>query len=276
MSNRETILTPVGRLVQGSLYEGQTTDAEGNPLVYKTGANAGQPRVDFYFAIAVEKGLEKHWAETEWGKKIWNIGHVGFPKGQANSPSFAWKIIDGDSALPNRKGHKPCDREGYPKHWVLNFTSGFSPSVYDGNGNQQILVPDHVKLGDYIQVFGHVTDNGSEQQPGVFLNHSMVAFAGFGKRIFLGPNPKEVGFGNCALPAGASLTPLASGFSPTTPVPSTSTPPAVTPYPAILTPPIPSAPVHTMLSKANGLSYEQLIGAGWTDQLLIQHGYMAS
>ena len=31
MSNREELLTPVGRLVQGSLYEGQTTDARESP-----------------------------------------------------------------------------------------------------------------------------------------------------------------------------------------------------------------------------------------------------
>ena len=36
MSNRTDLLTPVGRLVQGSLYEAQTTDAEKRPLTYKT------------------------------------------------------------------------------------------------------------------------------------------------------------------------------------------------------------------------------------------------
>ena len=45
--------TPVGRLVAGSLYKGQDKDAEGRPLVVKNGPQAGQPRLDFYFAIAI-------------------------------------------------------------------------------------------------------------------------------------------------------------------------------------------------------------------------------
>jgi len=289
MSNREELLTPVGRLVQGSLYTGQTTDAENRPLVYKTGPNAGQPRVDFYFALAIPKGTERHWAETVWGAKIWAVGHAGFPNGQADSPAFAWKITDGDSAIPNRKGNKPCDREGYPGNWVLSFSSGFAPTIYNENGTEQLLQPNHVKLGDYIQVYGSVADNESQQQPGVFLNHQMVAFAAYGKRIVAGADPKAVGFGNSALPAGASATPLDGSFNPgsvatpapllnTPPPPAYMAPPASTsapvppPYPGILTPP--AAPTHVLTAKAGGASYEQLIGAGWTHALLIQHGYI--
>lgn len=293
MSNRVDLLTPVGRLVQGSLYEAQTTDAENKPLVYKSGPNAGQPRVEFYFAVAIPKGPEKHWAETEWGKKIWEVGHKGFPQGQANSPTFAWKIKDGDSTVPNRVGKKPCDQEGFSGHWVLSFSSGFAPGIYNSDGTQQMLEPNAVNLGDYIQVFGSVADNESQQQPGVYLNHSMVALAGYGKRIFTGADPKAVGFGNAPLPAGASATPISQGFNPAPPAapvnsaPHVYTPPPVAPAPvvphtAILTPPPvpaappvpPQAPVRVMTALAQGASYEQLINAGWTDALLIQHGMM--
>src|ERR1700733_10382568 len=111
MSNRIELLTPVGRLVQGSLYEPQTTDAENKPLTIRSGPNGGQPRVDFYFALAVPKGGEQHWSQTQWGAKIWQAGHVGFPNGQTQSPTFAWKVTDGDSQVPNRMGKKPADRE---------------------------------------------------------------------------------------------------------------------------------------------------------------------
>ncbi len=276
MSNREDLLTPVGRLVQGSLYNGQTTNAENKPLEYKTGPNAGQPRVDFYFALAIPKGSERHWMETPWGQKIYKVGQAGFPQGQYNSPSFAWKIVNGDSTEPNRVGKKPCDREGYPGHWVLNFTSAFAPSIYNADGTQQLLEPNAVNLGDYIQVYGTVADNQSQQQPGVYLNHSMVALAGYGTRIVLGADPKQVGFGQSPLPTGASLTPVAQGFnpapsyvSPTPPPTQTVTPP---PYPQILTPPVP--PVRVMLPAANGITYDQYIANGWTDALLIQHGMM--
>ena len=268
---------------------------ENRPLVYKTGPNAGQNRVEFYFAIAVPKNGEQHWNQTAWGLKIWNVGQKGFPAGQTNSPTFAWKIKDGDSAIPNRAGRKPCDQEGFPGHWVLSFSSGFAPSIYNSDGTQQMLEPNAVNLGDYVQVYGSVADNESQQQPGIYLNHSMVALAGYGKRIFSGADPKAVGFGGAPLPAGASATPIAQGFNP---APAASPPvqnhanhayspplpaaPPVAPHTAILNPPPvpgvpatpPPAPVRVMLPAAQGATYDQMIAAGWTDALLIQHGMM--
>lgn len=298
MSQKESLLTPVGRLVQGSLYEPQTTDAENKPLTIRTGPQAGQPRVDYFFSLAIPKGSEKHWAETSWGQKIWAAGHSGFPNGQASAPTFAWKVTDGDSQIPNRVGKKPCDREGYRGHWVLNFSSGFAPQIVNETGSAYLLEKDYVNLGDYIQVAGTVTDNGSQQQPGVFLNHSHVAFVRYGKRIVIGIDPKSIGFGvGTVIPVDGSLTPTSQGFTPPPAVasatiaytPPVTTPPAISPspvlhtapapYPGILTPPstppaAPVAPQRVMLPPANGASYEQMIANGWNDQLLIQHGMM--
>lgn len=290
MSQKTELLTPVGRLVQGSLYDPQTTDAENKPLTVRTGQNAGQPRVDFYFAIAIPKGSEFEWSQTPWGAKIQAAGVAAFPNGQTKSPGFAWKITDGDSQIPNTVGRKPADREGYPGHWVLNFSSGFAPGIYTSDGTAQILEDHAVNLGDYIQVYGSVSGNDSQQKPGVFLNHSMVALAGYGKRIIIGADPKTVGFGNSPLPAGASATPLAQGFNPASmatapPAAAVANAPApVTPYTPILTPPPPAAtiapppaaPVKMMTALAAGVTYEAMIAAGWNDAQLIQHGYMVA
>lgn len=291
MSTKIELLTPVGRIVQGSLYSGQTTDAENRPLVYKTGANAGQPRVNFWFALALPKKGETHWNQTDWGKKIWEVGHAGFPNGQANSPSFAWKVIDGDSMIPNTQGNRPCDHEGFAGNWVLKYSGSFAPSLFNETGTLPLTEPNAIQLGDYIQVYGYVDSNNSTQQPGVYLNHSMVARSGFGQRILVGADPKSVGFGNCPLPAGASLTPVSQAFNATadatssanvaSSVPTPAAPP-VQPYPNILTPPIPISPVavpppapqHVLTALAQGATYEQLIGTGWTDATLIQHGLM--
>ena len=291
MSTRVDLLTPVGRLVQGSLYVGQNTDAENRPLVYKTGANAGQPRVNYWFALAIPKGTEQNWNQTEWGKKVWDVGQAGFPNGQANSPMFAWKIIDGDSNIPNTQGNRPCDNEGFSGHWILKYSGSFQSSIYNENGTLPLTEPNAIQLGDYIQVYGYVEDNKSTQQPGVYLNHSMIARAGFGKRIIAGADPKSVGFGASPLPAGASTTPIAqAAFTPppasvppvaTAPVAAPATP--VQPYHQILTPPgAPSAPVappiappaKVMTTAPQGPTYDQMIAAGWTDALLIQHGMM--
>ena len=236
MANQVNILTPVGRLVQGSLYKAQTTDAEGKPLVNKSGPAIGQPRVDYFFALAIPKGAEQAWHQTPWGQQIVAVGYAAFPQA-AQSPTFAWKVVDGDSTVPNKRGRKPCDREGYAGHWVLNFSSGFAPRIYNADGTQQILEPDAVKLGSYVQVSGTCAGNGSQSQPGVFLNHNMVAFAGYGKEIVIGPDAAAVGFGvGVALPAGASSTPLAGTFNPApagVPVPAA---PALAPAPTPMAP----------------------------------------
>lgn len=276
MSAKVDLLTPVGRLVAGSLYKAQTTDAEGRPLVVKSGPQAGQPRVDYFFALAIPKGPEQHWNQTAWGQKIWAAGQTAFPNGQCNAPTFAWKVTDGDSQIPNRVGRKPCDREGYPRHWVLSFSSGFPPKIYNADGTQQILEPDAVKLGYYVQVFGSVAGNDSLQQPGVFLNHGMVALSAYGPEIVVGPDAAAVGFGGQPLPAGASTAPVSAPFNPApvTPAPAAVAAPIV-PNPAILQPPPPpAAPARVMLPAANGATYEAMVAAGWTDALLVQHGMM--
>lgn len=289
VNSADGLLFPIGRLVLGSLYEPQTTDATGGPLVVKSGVKKGQPQIKYFFAVAIPKGKESHWAETEWGAIIWQTGHSGFPQGQAKSnPNFAWKIVDGDSQAPNSKGTVPCDREGYPGNWVISFSSGFAPKLVTEEGNP-LPTEQIIKNGYYVQVYGSVSANDAPLQPGVFVNHHIVAFSGFGESLISGPDPKSVGFGG-ALPAGASRTPVAQ-FTPPTPVivqpshmaspVSVSVPvaPAIAPYPAILTPPIapppaPVAPVRIMTAKANGVTYEQYIGIGWTDAQLIQHGMM--
>ena len=312
MAESVAFTSPVGRIVRGSLYDPQTEDFEGRPLVIKTGANAGKPRVDYFFALAIAKGGEQHWNQTPWGRLIWDAGQKAWPSGQANSPSFSWKITDGDSPVPDKRGRKPCDREGYPRHWVLAFSSSYPPRIFNSNGTQAITEPGAVKLGYYVQVAGSVSGNGSPNQPGVFLNHSMIALAGYGAEIVVGPDPSQAGFGGQALPAGASATPIgdmgaappvpgaapayapppavaaAPAYAPPVPgaapayAPPPAVAPAVVPHTAFLggpgappPPPVaPAAPVRQMLPAAQGATYEAMIAVGWTDVQLVQHGMM--
>jgi hypothetical protein len=277
----ETITTPVGRLVEGSLYKGNEFNAENQPLVFKTGKNAGQPRVDYYFALAIPKGNETHWNQTEWGKVIYNVGKVAFPKGQWERPDFSWKITDGDSTVLNKANRRPCDKEGFPGNWVLKFSRSFAPKIYNADGSQLITEENYVNLGDFMQVHALIAGNDSDKQPGVYLNHMMVAFSAYGERIVLGPDPKSVGFGNAPLPPGASATPPASFVPPVQPVSyvacddqgkvtSGVMPP---PYPQILN--VPPAPTRVMTPKANGITYEQYKQAGWTDEQMIAEGVLS-
>lgn len=47
----------------------------------------------------------------------------------------------------------------------------------------------------------------------------------------------------------------------------------VTPPPV---PAAPAAPVRQMLPAAQGASYEDMVKAGWTDEMMVQHGMMAA
>lgn len=261
MSEVLQVKLPPGRLVEGSLYKGQDKDATGNQKVYKTGTNAGQPRTDFYFAVAIPKtpGVA-HWGSEAWGAPIWGFGHQVWPNGQASAPTFAWKIEDGDSTIPNKQGRKNCEKEGHPGNWIVKCSRPQQPTIVsagaDGKWHQNIQ-PDFVKPGDYIEVAVSIASNES-QSPGVYMNHEMVAFLGFGERIQLRSaiDPNAMGFGQGPAPAGMTAVPPGAGSLPQVPgaAPATGGVPALPPVPAPVPaqqaapavpgiPALPSAPV---------------------------------
>lgn len=317
------LTTPVGRIVQGDLSKPQPVlDNAGKQKVGRD----GQPMIQHYFALAIPKTPgHTHWAQTDWGKQIWDEGNRAHPN-FAPHPTFSWKIEDGDSAIPNKKGKLNRDREGFPGHWVLKFRSGFLPKTYNADGSAPVPA-DSLKCGYYAQVNCSVAGNTGES-PGVYLNPNMVALSGYGPEIIAGPDAAEAGFGAAPLPPGASATPVGGlavttpGFPPgVAPIVTTGAPAAVAPFvapsapsfsappngspatatagpamtypssvpvnPAFLAPaspvnppPPPAAitmppPPRALTAKAAGASYADLIKAGWTDALLVQHGMMA-
>lgn len=209
-TTRVEITTPVGRFVEGSLSKPNTTDFDGKPLTTKTGPNTGQARSEFFFALAIPKTGEAHWGNTPWGNKILTVGAAAFPQSYQR-PDFAWKIVDGDSTIPNKRNTKPCDKEGYPGHWVVRFSGGYAPKIYrQENGAYVQIEAEQIKPGYFMQVACNVDGNGNQNNPGIYINHSMVCFSAYGEEINFGPNVNEAGFGQAPLPAGASAAPLAS------------------------------------------------------------------
>jgi len=299
MSNntqRIDILTPVGRLVAGDVFKANTTDPQGRPLLIKSGPNAGRPKSEYYFAIAIPKTDPTF--NTEVMAKLQAAARAGFPtmfdaSGNCIRQDFAWKIVDGDSKVPNQNNVIPATKEGYPGHWVLSFKGGFAPKVYTKGGEAVITDPEQLKRGYYIRAYGNVSANGEPTKPGVFLNPSMVEFVGYGEEITSGPDGAAVFGGAPAanLPAGTSAIPMAGtpmampSNMPAAPVNTPAVPMAgVQPAPDFLnpqgavptapTPPAPAAPVAPKAYNIGGTMYteDQLRAGGWTDAQLATLG----
>lgn len=305
MASQATNLTfPPGRMVWGSLYKPRDRDFEGKPLTFKSGPDMGKPRFAYDFGVAIPKVPGQHWASSDWGKVLWQVGHTVLANaGQVRD--FAWKVIDGDSTEVGKRG-RPCDKPGYAGHWIIAFSSAFAPRIVNGLSGkfEDLTQVDYVNPGDYVQVAGNVKSNESQGNPGILINHSMVCFSGYGERIRTGLDPSAAGFQTGAVagaqqtPVGAAALPPAPGAAPApaappvpgAPMASPPTPPApapvaVTPNPSFAppvpaAPPVPGAPPATaarvMLPAAGGVPYDEFIKAGWTDAQLIQHGKMAA
>ena len=288
MADRIVITTPVARLVAGSLYRGSLADTEGNPHVYKTGPNAGQTHPVWFFGVAITKEPGKQWWETAWGSQIYKAGSEAFPQA-CGSQSFSWKVEDGDSQTPNKKGKKPADNEGYPGNWIIKFNSNFAPNIVEKQamGWTKIIADDVVKCGYYVQVNFNAIGNMSNQNPGVLFNVNAVAFIKAGAEISFGPSYDEMGFSDTAQAVAsappatptlgtAALTPASAVAAPAPGILNPSTETAVpSPVPSAALPPAPPSPSnHTMTAAAGGIAYEAYVKQGWTDAQLISNGLM--
>ena len=262
MAEVKDFLTPVGRLVMGDPFKGRTTSDDGTPLVVKSGPNTGQPRTDYFIGLAVPKS-DPAWTTVH--DTIKSAAFQDYPEHFAAGmscklPSFSWKIIDGDSAQPNKKGIAPNTREGFPGNWILCMSSSFAPKCYSKGGDAILTDPESIKRGYYIRVYGNVKGNRPSPTPGVYVNVSMVELIGYGPEIVTGPDASSI-FG------GAPVATLPPGASATPPAPSTTITPA---HDFVAGPPAPPAPPAERKYTVNGKEWTaaQLLAAGWTQDKL--------
>jgi hypothetical protein len=282
------ILYPVGRMIGGNLYEARArVDDAGNPIL-----KDGVPQTSYSIGVAIPKAGEQHWAHTAWGKLIWDEGAKAY-EAMAQHPTFSWKITDGDSTIPNKKGRVPKDQTGYAGHWIIWFSQGWEIPIVDPSNNQKITTPGACVPGYYVQVYGSVVGNGTRskpaQSPGVYQNPIAVAFIAYGEPIVGEVDISGVQFGGGALPAGASATPL-STYNPAGPVAQAGPGPVAQAGPgpvaqagsgpgagpvAVSGPgpvAVSGAPVYTMTPAAGGFTREQYLTANYTDEMLIAQG----
>ena len=271
----QEILLPVSRMIGGSVYTPQLQFTENNQPVVDV--RTGVQVADYNIGIAIPKQGEQSWAETEWGKFIKAIGDAAYP-GQSLAPTFSWKITDGDSQIPNKNNNRPCDQIGYAGNWIIWMRQRWSPTICDLK-SQPLTTPDAIMSGDWVQCYVSVAPNvprpGKSHTPGIYINPMAVAFVGYhkdGRITGSAVNVQTIKFGSGAMPADVLATPVGNVEQPDV---VQFVPPPAAPVP----PPAPNTaflevPARVMTPAANGATYEQMIGAGWTDELLRQHGMM--
>lgn len=275
-TKEDKVLTPVGRIVSGSLYNFSTKDYNNKPLL----DDDGKPYVEYFFALAIPKGSETSWEQTEWGSHI--AVYTQKLYGGQIPQNFTWKINDGDSQIPNAKGTRNCDKEGFARHWILSFKSRFPAPIFDcgAPGMPALEVKDAVLPGDWVQVRAGLARSKKIANPTHFLNQEMVGFIKHGERIhtFELEDPNEV-FQAVQPSTPASVLGVATSvyvppvnavtpIIPTVPHTQILNPPAFTPPPPV------APPAKQMTALAQGAPYEAWIQKGWTDASLIVAGYM--
>lgn len=278
MASDATFFTlPVGRCV---FTDTRTKDDKGQPLVN----GAGESYQTRTVGIAIAKAGEASWQQTEWGRLLVAQAHADWKNGQHGNPHFSWKVEDGDSQVPNKKGRKNCEREGWPGHWVIKPSTNFPVKMVDAQGGPTTLTWEDVYAGCFVQAHCSTRGNDRQDSPGVFVNLEILAFSAHGKRIegTGSIDPTTVGFGQSPLPPGAQAAPsgMATGAAP---APAPAPPPrqefsagaAAAPPPA---PPAPPAPVDRLTDKARAAGVtsveEVLQWDRWTEAMLVQHGYL--
>ena len=270
------ILFPIGRLIGGSVSKlrGKTQQDGKTPRLDKE----GKQMQSISFGVAIPK-TQQDWRNEPWGQQMFAIAKGAFPV-LYQTPSFAYKVLDGDSAVPNKNGKAPNTMAGHKGHWVIWFSQSWAPKMVSADGQVELPAEKFV-TGFYVQVYAGVQGNGQvpPNTPGLFLNPIAVALAGEGEVIASDVDTTAVGFGG-ALPVGATpVTPAVAAFAP---APAAAAPVAITPNAAFMTPPPPAAvvpppaaaPVPQMTAKAGGATYEAFIQQGWTPDAMRAQGYL--
>ena len=266
------ILFPIGRLVGGSVSKlRQRTEQDNKTLKFN---KDGTPSMQLSFGVAIPK-TQATWQNEPWGQVVHGIAKAAFPTLHM-TPSFAYKITDGDSIIPNKNGKVPSSLAGHKGNWVIWFSQGWVPKLVTADGATE-LPAERFIAGFYVQVFADVASNGATppNTPGVYMNPVAVALSGEGETIAVDVDTTSIGFGG-ALPPGATPVQAAAPAFAAAPAPYVAPAPVAAPAPV---PVVPSTsfmapPVPQMTAKAGGAPYESFIANGWTDAMMREQGYM--
>lgn len=156
----------------------------------------GSPVVEYGFGLAVPKVDPRTNQHTQMYidayQALMGEALTLYPGGQL-PPGFAMKFKDGDTDV-DHKGVPYSAREGYPGHIVIACTTQIPIKYFRFEGNQNILVNDGIKCGDYVNVQLNIKAHPAVGQgkPGLYTNPTACQLIQPGKEIINTPSGDQV------------------------------------------------------------------------------------
>ena len=270
MPVKEVITLPPGRVISGNLTELQPVT---NMQTKKPEINDdGTPKMTYWFRIAIPKTSPELYDNNGVPgvfSKLILVANRAWPT-ELNGDSFSWKIKDGDGTQNDGK-QLPDYCKGCYLFTVRNNRIA-ALAEPDGNGGWKILIDtSKMYLGCHVMVGISVVNNGSQTQPGIYLNSEFAALVKHDKII----NPGGVSIGEISGYLGQSQVLADSPYAGTPAMaPMQQQTPAMAPMQQQQTPAMAPMQQFTMTPAANGLTREQYHAAKWTDKQLIDAGFM--
>lgn len=264
------ILLPEGRIVSGHpMKEFVKKDFTTKQPIVKDGKEVTAITV----GIAIPKGGVADWKQTSWGQQVVNAAQAdpvkGWTNGETRRPDFSWKVIDGDSDIPNKSGNIPCEQEGYAGNWVIFVETKIPyPCYHNGHYQPHECIQDssQIKCGDYVSLYVSVVSNKPSQSPGVYWNPLLLSLDRVGEPIVA----KE------STPVYNAASVFASRMAGAAPAPTAPVAPApvVPAHDLVTPPPVAPAPVEERYSYSGQTLTlaEWCKMPGWTEEMIKQHG----
>ena len=285
------LMTPVGRIVQGSVALQQERDMKTNQP--KTNAD-GSPKMSVFVALAFPKVLPNGMPNTEFDAFRAQLAQAAFaawpqffptgPSITSINPKFSWKIQDGDGVDSN--GISVANKPGFAGHWIVRFDTAYPFGCFHKGKwmpHEVMQKPeDIVKRGHWVRLAIEAKSNnadlGAQQVPGISLYPKLLEYIQRGEEIVGGPDAAAT-FGAAPVgyvpPAPADGSPIPTPGATALPPPPVVAIPLPPPVAAVVTPPPPvTQPQYTpTAAMPAGVTVEGLIGNGWTHEAIVAHGY---
>lgn len=244
MSEALKVMTGVGRIIQGHpmILNGKVDFHTKKP---KIDEKTGQQKVGSYTALAFPK------SEPEFARDVYPMIMAAAQRDWPSAPwtnprtDFAWKWFDADDQTQVDKNGKPYgQRPHFAGCYILKLDSSFLYKVCDEQG-RDIADPRMIKCGDYARAYISIKGNGSQANPGLYINVDFMQRCGFGDEIRGEVDVSGVlaQVGQFRMPPGASMQPTAPTSIPSPGIPQPGMP---APGPTYAPPTMPAAAPQVM------------------------------